>query len=278
MSDGIPWSQVGGWLWQQRDAIAETVKKVLAWFRKPDGADRGVLILGAGGVGKTTLARILSGKYDWLLDEPWKYGESFGIERFKLKDDEKVQVVVPPGQTARRETTWTELLANLAGGKYRGVILVSANGYHSISTSSYKDHPLYNGNKDEFVTTLLQFSRNEEAEVARRLIPHLSAAPGKMWLLSVVAKEDLWYSERVGVEQRLGGEFAELLGPVNSAKGAANFRFEMVPVSLLISNWVTADGEILRKNSAGYDHRRSVESVRRLLEVLSALQAWEGMA
>lgn len=275
MSDGIPWSQVGGWLWQQRDSIAEAVKKVLAWFRKPDGSDRGILILGAGGVGKTTLARILSGKYDWLLDEPWKYGESFGIERFKLKDDEKVQVVVPPGQTARRETTWTELLANVAGGKYRGVILVSANGYHSIATSSYKDHPLYKGNKDDFVTALVKRNRDDEAAILQRLTPHLTVSNGKVWLLTVVAKEDLWFPERTAAEQRLVDELAPRLQAAQAAKGATNFRHEAVAVSLLISNFVTNDGETLKKNTAGYDHRQSVESIRRLFEVLNALQDWE---
>ncbi len=275
MSDGIPWSQVGGWLWQQRDSIAEAVKKVLAWFRKPDGSDRGILILGAGGVGKTTLARILSGKYDWLLDEPWKYGESFGIERFKLKDDEKVQVVVPPGQTARRETTWTELLANVAGGKYRGVILVSANGCHSIATSSYKDHPLYKGNKDDFVTALVKRNRDDEAAILQRLTPHLTVSNGKVWLLTVVAKEDLWFPERTAAEQRLVDELAPRLQAAQAAKGATNFRHEAVAVSLLISNIVTNDGETLKKNTAGYDHRQSVESIRRLFEVLNALQDWE---
>jgi hypothetical protein len=275
MSDGIPWSQVGGWLWQQRDSIAEAVKKVLAWFRKPDGSDRGILILGAGGVGKTTLARILSGKYDWLLDEPWKYGESFGIERFKLKDDEKVQVVVPPGQTARRETTWTELLANVAGGKYRGVILVSANGCHSIATSSYKDHPLYKGNKDDFVTALVKRNRDDEAAILQRLTPHLTVSNGKVWLLTVVAKEDLWFPERTAAEQRLVDELAPRLQAAQAAKGATNFRHEAVAVSLLISNFVTNDGETLKKNTAGYDHRQSVESIRRLFEVLNALQDWE---
>ena len=246
MADDITvWSRVAGWVWERRDQIAQSLKDLYAWLRRPtaaDGADRGILILGAGGVGKTTIARILSGKYDWLLDEPWKYGESFGIERYKLKDDEKVQVVVPPGQTARRESTWTELLTNLVAGKYRGVILVSANGYHSIAPNSYKDHPLYAGNKDAFMDALLTQSRAEEAVIVQRLVPHLMATNGKVWLLSVVAKEDLWFPERASVEQRLGAEFAALTEAVGKAKGAANFRHEAVAVSLLISNFVTNDG------------------------------------
>jgi hypothetical protein len=47
------------------------------------------------------------------------------------------------------------------------------------------------------------------------------------------------------------------------------------PSSLVISNFVTGEGEVLAKNVEGYDGRRQVESVRRLFEVLKALMDWE---
>src|SRR6185312_11817451 len=97
--------------------IVGHLARVRAWFRSDPG--RGILIIGAGGVGKSTLARILSGDFDWLLDDPWRYGEDFSSELLALRDDPKVQLLVPPGQIARRESMWAEVEQNLAGGKYR---------------------------------------------------------------------------------------------------------------------------------------------------------------
>lgn len=276
--DPVLWSQVVGWLWERRDDILGMLKKLKDWFgssKAADGSDRGILILGAGGVGKTTLARILSGKFDWLLDEPWHYGESFGIERFALKDDPKVQVVVPPGQTARRESTWSDLFANLSTGKYRGVLLVSAYGYHSIRPESYKDHELYQGKKGDFLTAFLEQHRKDELGIVSQLAPHLAASGGKVWLLSLLSKQDLWADDRPEVEKWLQGEYAARITAIAQQKGAANFRHEQVAASLVIGNYVTKQGEVLQKNLAGYDHRRAVESLRRLLEVIDALRQWE---
>ena len=61
------------------------------------------------------------------------------------------------------------------------------------------------------------------------------------------------------------------------AKGHQHFRHEFVPASLVISNLVTAEGEVLSKTVAGYDHRQQVESLRRLFEVFDALRKWEKM-
>lgn len=276
--DPVLWSQVAGWLWDRRDDILGLVKTLTDWFgssKAADGSDRGILILGAGGVGKTTLARILSGKFDWLLDEPWRYGESFGIERFSLKDDPKVQVVVPPGQTARREATWTDLLANISAGMYRGVILVSAYGYHSLRPESFKDHELFQGKKPDFLAALLEQHRKDELDILNQLAPHLAASNGKVWLLSLLTKEDLWADDRPEVENWLQAEYATRISGVAQQKGTAHFRHEQVSASLVIGNYVTKQGEVLQKNLAGYDHRRAVESLRRFLEVIDALRQWE---
>jgi hypothetical protein len=272
----IGWSVVVPWFWERKDDIWKMLKSVYGWFRSEADPDRGILITGPGGVGKTTLARILYGEFNWLLDEPWQYRESYGIEQVKLRDDDTVRIVVPPGQRVRREATWADLQANIARGEYRGVIVVSAFGYHTLDRPSYKDHPLYAGNKDDFLAAYTDHGRVDEAEILERLAPHLHTAPGKMWLLSVVTKEDLWFPSRAEVERHYSaGRYASAVASVVTAKGVQAFRHELVPACLVISNLVTRDGEPLEKNTEGYDHRRAVESVRRLFEVVSKLLDWE---
>jgi ABC-type nitrate/sulfonate/bicarbonate transport system ATPase subunit len=51
------------WLWDQRDWIAQRYRELRDWWSTPQ-LDRGILILGPGGVGKSTLGRLLAGIAD----------------------------------------------------------------------------------------------------------------------------------------------------------------------------------------------------------------------
>ena len=107
--------------------------------------------MGPGGAGKSTLARLLAEEnYNPLLHLPGTYKESIGVEHYALKDAPGVEIVVPPGQRQRRDATWTDLHADLVAGKFRGVILLAADGHHSF-TRSYKENRLYQNDKDRFV-------------------------------------------------------------------------------------------------------------------------------
>ncbi len=184
--------------------------------------------------------------------------------------------MVPPGQHIRREATWGSIQQQLATGKYRGVILVSAGGYHTIGALSYKRHTLYQGNKGQFLTAYTEACRRDEVNVLRQMIPYLRTAPGKVWLLSVVTKQDVWWPDCQSVEQFYSaGEYAAGVNELTTARGIEKFRHELVPASLVISNFVTGEAEPLLKNAEGYDHRRQVESVRRLFEAVKALMDWE---
>lgn len=262
------------WAWTNRAEILGYLRMIWPWFKTESG--RSILIIGPGGAGKTTLARLLSGEFDWLLDEPWQYDESFGIEHYALKDDPKVSIVVPPGQTGRRETTWAEVERDLAAGRYRGIILVVANGYHMIGHRSFKTHPLFQGRQDEFFAKYLKEARLDEIAVVNRIAAALRLGTGKLWMLTVVAKEDLWWPDRQNVANFYAtGDYADPLTNLTRARGERQTRHEIIPVSLVISNLVTGQGEVLAKNVEGYDHQQQVKSIRRLFELLDALRKWE---
>ena len=267
-----------------RELTKGVLRGVWDWFLGRNNAEldaekpkRGILILGPGGTGKTTLARLLSGQLDWLDDEPGRYRESVDLEYFSLSDDSDVEVVVAPGQAYRRPSTWPELLTQVAGGAFRGVIVMNAYGYHTFSTPSYKNHQLYSGSKPEFLKLYFADRRADELRVLRQLVPHLAVCSQKVWLLSAVSKQDLWGSQQGVVEEHYQrGDYSVELAPVLQALGNRSFRHEVVLLSLTIRNLQTLAHETLAETEAGYDIKRLTESIQNLVRIFNGLREWEG--
>jgi hypothetical protein len=275
MPEPSMWLRALQWTWDNLPTITKRLKKLRDWFRRGgDKSKPGILILGAGGVGKSTLGKLLAGEYDLLLDPPGQYKESVGIEHYSLPDSPGVEVVVPPGQKHRRAATWSELLKTIGQGKYRGIILMSAYGYHAMSTG-YKEHELYGGDKEKFVEAFIADRRAEEIAILKELTGVLKTNPGKMWLLSVIAKQDLWYPKRTAVTKHYTeGEYAKEIAAI-IAHDPRQFRHEFAFVALVISNFISAVGERLRPNVEGYDQAAQIETIRRLFEILDGLREWE---
>ena len=269
---------VASFVWSNKDWIWTRLTEIRTWFRRGKGTKKnpGILILGTGGAGKSTLARLLSDEeYNPLLSLPGEYKESIGVESYSLNDDSRVEIVVPPGQRMRREATWADLHADLAAGKFRGVILLAAYGHNSFM-SSYKDHQLYGKDKERFVEDYCAAQRAEEIAVLRQLAPHMTTSSGRLWLLTLVAKQDLWQQKHGEVEKHYrDGEYSAEIHKVVGQRGARQFRHEIVFASLVISNFLTGAGEQLKPNAAGYDQKMQVESLRRLVETVDALRQWE---
>ena len=271
------WSQRAlDWAWDNKEWITAKLAELKRWLysqSEDQTPARRLLIIGAGGVGKTTAAKYLAGEFDALCEWPGEYQESIGVETFSLRDDSSVELVVPPGQRHRRDSTWSEIQTAVGAGEYHGIILVNSYGFHSLGQIGYKHHRLYKGDVFDFMEAFVQENQKEELAVVKRLASHLQSSTRKYWLVSLVTKQDLWWDRNAEVEEYYrNGAYSRQFRGIIEQIGKQFFRHEIVLCSQPIGNFKTGMGEVLAKTVAGYDHQMQMDSLRRFWATLDALK------
>lgn len=232
-----------------------------------------IAIFGAGGTGKSTLGKLLSGEFE-LSGLLQTYQESISIEQYKLESNKIGSVIVAPGQK-RREDTWDDLLRTLVGGKIKLIIHVVSWGYHSFGEFSYTQHRLYQSGMtlEEFLREYAAVCRNRELDVLRRIEPHLSIADQrKTIVITLVTKQDLWWNNRLEVNKHyVEGAYEQLIQNIRNQRGANNFIHEYRSTSLVMENFLSGDNELLIPTTQGYDQRLKVANFRYFLNAIKSL-------
>jgi hypothetical protein len=254
---------------KQSGAIQRHIQRL--HFLVKHGRLRGT-IFGVGGVGKSTLGKFLASRPGVQL-LPSAYSESADVELFDLPVEaaEVGAYRAAPGQPVRRQAHWPDLQALLVKGETRVVVNVVAFGYHSFGLIGYRDSQYYRpGMKEaDFVREYTASKRREELDALRELVPQLKIADGRLRMMTLVTKQDLWWKRRVAVDRYYREkEYGTLIEEVRAARGARHFQHEFASTALVISNFSSGTGEVLAENVGGYNTPIQLAHLDMVLRIL----------
>ena len=217
-----------------------------------------IAIVGAGGTGKSTLARILVSENPLLVDE--SYDPNWTLTEEILPGDVPVQLLVAPGQERYIATEWQQIFDRLAGARRLGVVNVVSYGYHSVESESLSMLAETNQSSlnAERLCDYVEERRGIEIKRLASLREGLKSVKKATWMLTVVTKQDLWWMDRVQVKQHYSGgegEYAGIISGIQNdfAARSISFSHHYVAASLSHQNLNDDSGSIAAPVCAGYD-------------------------
>jgi hypothetical protein len=229
-------------------------------------------IFGAGGVGKSTVSKLLGGQDP--LSMTAAYEPSAAVEHIEMEGNVPGQFLAAPGQTERVRYHWPDLFKKLSTGKSFGFINVVAYGYHSLKIPSYTQHDEYRVGMtaSDFAQAYSKARRAVELEMLQTVVNGLSAVTTPVWMVTLVNKQDLWWHDLKAVRKHYEeGEYAAKVGQMEKSIGSKSFQHELLPVSFAMNNLGSDDGALFAETSKGYDLPTHLRYLRSTFTLLNAL-------
>jgi hypothetical protein len=188
MADIAATVEVGAALWRASEDLKLRERLKDAFAKKET-----LIVLGASGVGKTNLIISLNAAAG-LVDPVWRMNRTSATVRRHVRiDDHPFRVIDTPGQFLHDSERLSAVREAAANPPVR-IINVVAYGYHEDDRNSNVITP-----GPRLAPDFLDGRREEELRALKEWLPILGDRSVTKWLVTVVAKADLWWHERESV-------------------------------------------------------------------------------
>lgn len=261
--------------YKHRSALVPALK---AGFKRLKEGKVTVAIFGPGGSGKTTTQTLLSDG----LDEAGKqmiYYPTVDATKKALKDNWTIKVWDTPGQEDFRDAGWEDAFEGMKRSRRCLLINIATYGYNSTGGVPYSKIKADSSKttKDEVIRNYLRLERKKEIQLLDELCERILAVPCKVHLLTIINKQDLWWTIRKSVYRHyFDGAYADAIKKISGRRPRKTFLHTIKEVSLCPVNLKTVDGVVLAEVCQGYDALTRDFYFSHLLDELTKIVGFEG--
>jgi hypothetical protein len=239
--------------------------------------NRKIMVIGAGGTGKTSFCQLFSRRhnvgFDYEMSKEIEYYDLY-INNGKLdigkgRRDIGGKLDNYPGQPEKlKNQKWSDICEKITQDYYCGIIYVTAYGFHNLSTSfkNYEKAQKVTFHKDIY----LNKQRSYEIELLQKLIQPLKQSCKDIWMLSLTTKQDLWFPDRDEVYNfyRHEGGYKSAIDEIKGCRGN-KFSHEYAFLSVVSRKFIDSEDNVIQTFSGDYDAKDRQKS---LLDFLSTLE------
>lgn len=238
-----------------------------------------IAVFGAGGTGKSTLAELLLHCDPQMINPDYRM--SFEVERQKIPGDVSARFQVVPGQDGYVSTEWEKVFHSIRNARRALIFNVVAFGYHTYGEqgkfNATEAPEKYFGEiwRNEF-EAYAEARRQKEVELLTILSGRLKEIRLPVRMVTIVTKEDLWWSEINRVRSFYEGAYLQCLTGIQTSRSQANLSFQhsFATVSQVHANFDMfrlGERRVVKPTAEGYDNALHLASVLKLLQLYTQL-------
>jgi hypothetical protein len=265
---GLGGNIAGTLIWESRATLMSRLNHVWGRLR---GTDVSVVVVGAAGVGKSALGRLLGGQGDVMRGDA--YRSSTDLETHSLRAPFGASVIVAPGQRRYYDggAPGQELAQLIARDRSLAIVHVTADGLRSVDMARLDLRPDRVLLHQDELAAIRTTGHQRELEVLRWMAKPLQARQRGAFLMSYVNKQDLWWPWRQDVVQHYtAGDYGAAMLDLVTAVGEARLVHEVCSGALTWESLRDEFGAVRLPTASGYDRMMALAHQTRMLELLEA--------